>query len=123
MGKISTADIELINIQIGSLLRLARLRKGLSQLDLALLINSNPTMIGRIERFKGKTSWEKILVICKELDFNFCELFELRSKESLLSVVEETLQYEDKLTKEKMKFYDSLKREIEEKFKLVGKGH
>lgn len=121
MRKFSNAEIELINIQIGCLLRLARLRKGLSQHDLSLLINSNPTLIGRIERFEVKTSWNNIFIICQELDFDFCKLFKLVPKNAMLSIIEETLQYEDKLTKEKEEYYKCLKREIEEKYRSIEK--
>ena len=75
MGKFSDAEIELINIQIGCLLRLARLRKGLSQLDLGHSIDSNSMLVGRIERAKGKSSWDKIFMLSKQLDVNFFELF------------------------------------------------
>ncbi|MDF0716990.1 helix-turn-helix transcriptional regulator [Muricauda sp. 334s03] len=116
MRKYSSIEIELINIQIGCLLRLARLRKGLSQLDLGHQIDSNSMLVGRIERGKGKSSWEKIFMLSKQMDTNFCELFELRSKDDLLLIVEEALQYENKLTKDKREFYDSLKRKIEETY-------
>ena len=117
MGKYSSTEIELINIQIGCMLRLARLSKGLSQLDLANQIDSNSTLVGRIERSIGKTSWEKIYLLSKQLDINFCDLFEIKSRDALLSIVEEALQYEDKLTQDKKIFYTSLKRKIEEKYR------
>ncbi|MGN7515984.1 MAG: helix-turn-helix transcriptional regulator [Allomuricauda sp.] len=116
MRKYSSIEIELINIQIGCSLRLARLRKGFSQLDLGHQIDSNSMLVGRIERAKGKSSWEKIFMLSKQLDINFYELFELKSKDALLSIVDEALQYENKLTKDKNKFYTSLKRKIEEKY-------
>lgn len=116
MRKYSSIEIELINIQIGCLLRLARLRKGVSQLDLGHQIDSNSMLVGRIERAKGKSSWEKIFMLCKQLDVNFCELFELKSKEALINIVAEALHYENKLTKDKRDFYDSLKRKIEETY-------
>ena len=116
MRKYSSIEIELINIQIGCLLRLARLRNGFSQLDLGHQIDSNSMLVGRIERAKGKTSWEKIFMLSKQLDVNFYELFELKSKDALISIVDEALQYENKLTKDKSKFYTSLKRKIEEAY-------
>jgi len=116
MRKYSSIEIELINIQIGCLLRLARLRKGVSQLDLGHQIDSNSMLVGRIERAKGKSSWEKIFMLCEQLEVNFCELFELKSKEALIDIVAEALHYENKLTKDKREFYDSLKRKIEETY-------
>ncbi len=53
-------------------------------------------------------------MLSKQLDVNFFELFELKSKEILLSAVDEILQYEDKLTKDKAEFYTGLKRRIVE---------
>ena len=55
-------------------------------------------------------------MLCKQLDVNFCELFELKSKEALIDIVAEALLYENKLTKDKREFYDSLKRKIEETY-------
>ena len=72
-------EIKLLNIQIGCILRLARLKKGLSQHDLSLLLGSNPTMIGRIERFENISSWDKIYSISQQLDVNFSDLFTLNT--------------------------------------------
>ncbi|SDQ89759.1 helix-turn-helix domain-containing protein [Flagellimonas zhangzhouensis] len=121
MRKYSSTEIELINIQIGCILRLARLRKGLSQLELGHQIDSNPTLIGRIERAEGKTSWEKIYMLCKQLDVNLCNLLEIKDRDSLISIVEEAMQFEDKLTQDKNKFYISLKGRILDLFKLMSK--
>lgn len=121
MRKFSSIEIELINIQIGCILRLARLRKGLSQLELGHQIDSNPTLIGRIERAEGKTSWEKIYMLCKQLDVNLCNLLEIKDRDSLVSIVEEAMQFEDKLTQDKNKFYNSLKGRIRDLFKLMSK--
>ncbi|AYN67526.1 XRE family transcriptional regulator [Euzebyella marina] len=119
MRKYSDSEIELINIQIGCLLRLARLRKGLSQLDLGHQIDSNSTLIGRIERAEGKTGWEKIYMLSKQLGINFNELFELKDKEALIAIVKESLRYEDKLTQEKKKYYTLLITRIELKYKQL----
>ena len=118
MRKFSSVEIELINIYIGCILRLARLRKGVSQLDLGHQIDSNSTLVGRIERAKGKSSWEKIFMLSKQLDVNFCELFELKSKDDLIDIVKESLQFESKLTKAKEKFYNSLIAKIEDTYRL-----
>ncbi|MEC7263984.1 MAG: helix-turn-helix transcriptional regulator [Bacteroidota bacterium] len=123
MRKYSGIEIELINIQIGCVLRLARLRKGLSQLELGHQIDSNPTLIGRIERAEGKTSWEKIYMLCKQLDVNSCELLKIKNADSLISIVEEAMQFEDKLTQDKNKFYNSLKGRIQDLFKSLNKDH
>lgn len=121
MRKYYEEEIKLLNIQIGCILRLARLKKGLSQHDLSLLLGSNPTMIGRIERFENISSWDKIYSISQQLDVNFSELFTLRSKDELLSIVEESLKLEDKLTLDKREYYSILKSTITKKYSLFQK--
>lgn len=121
MKKSGKVEIELLNIQVGCILRLARLKKGISQLELGLMIDSNPTMIGRIERFESVSGWDKIFLISRQLDVDFNSLFILRKKESLLNTVEESFRLEEKLTKEKEDYYKSLKELIESKFKLFNK--
>jgi transcriptional regulator with XRE-family HTH domain len=121
MRKYHEEEIKLLNIQIGCILRLARLKKGLSQHDLSLLLGSNPTMIGRIERFENISSWDKIYSISQQLDVNFSDLFTLRSKNELLSIVEESFKLEDKLTVEKKEYYSTLKTIITKKYNLLQK--
>lgn len=109
-------EIKLLNIQIGCILRLARLKKGLSQHDLSLSLGSNPTLIGRIERAENISSWDKIYSISQLLDVNFSDLFTLKSKDELLSIVEESFKLEDKLTVEKKEYYSILKKTIIKKY-------
>ena len=116
MTKYGEIEFELLNIQIGCLLRLARLKKGLSQHNLSLLLGSNPTMVGRVERSENISGWDKILLISQELDVDFCSLFVLKAKEELLSIVDESFKLEDKLTQEKADYYSYLKKTIENKF-------
>lgn len=119
MRKYNEDELKLINIQIGCLLRLARLKKGLSQHNLSLILGSNPTMVGRIERFENISSWDKIYSICQQLDVDFCDLFTLRSKDELLSIVEESFKLEDKLTVEKKEYYNILKTTITKEYNSV----
>ncbi len=121
MRKYDEEEIKLLNIQVGCMLRLARLKKGLSQHDLSLLLGSNPTMIGRIERFENISSWDKIYSVSQQLDVNFCDLFTLRSKDELLSIVEKSFKLEDKLTVEKREYYNILKATITKKYNLFQK--
>ncbi len=114
-------ELELLNMQIGCMLRLGRLKKGMSQLDLALLLGSNPTMIGRIERFENVSGWDKILSISQQLSIDFCNLFVLNTKEELLLIVEESFKLEDKLTQEKRDYYDYLKSQIINRYSLLKK--
>ncbi len=119
MRKYNEDELELLNIQIGCILRLARLKKGLSQHSLSLLLGSNPTMVGRVERFENISSWDKLYSISQQLDVDFCNLFTLRSKDELLSIVEGSFKLEDKLTVEKREYYTTLKKTIKEKYELL----
>lgn len=121
MRKYNEDELKLINVQIGCLLRLARLKKGLSQHNLSLILGSNPTMVGRIERFENISSWDKLYSICQQLDVDFCDLFTLRSKDELLSIVEESFKLEDKLTIEKKEYYNILKITIIKEYNSVQK--
>lgn len=116
MKKYSEKGLHLLNIQLGCILRLARLKKGLSQHSLSLMLNSNPTMVGRVERFENVSGWDKIYTISQILDVEFCALFVLKSKSDLLSIVDESVNLEDKLTKEKRGYYSFLKRTITNKY-------
>jgi transcriptional regulator with XRE-family HTH domain len=118
MRKYSEVELELLNIQIGCVLRLARLKKGLSQHNLSLLLGSNPTMVGRVERSENVSGWDKILSISQQLDIDFCSLFVLKGKDELLSIVEESFKLEDKLTQEKRDYYNFLKTTITNKYNL-----
>tara|TARA_R110002033_G_scaffold129350_1_gene170142 strand:+ start:496 stop:867 length:372 start_codon:yes stop_codon:yes gene_type:complete len=119
MKKYSEKELHLLNIQLGCILRLARLKKGLSQHSLSLMLNSNPTMVGRVERFENVSGWDKIYTISQILDVEFCALFVLKSKSDLLSIVDESVNLEDKLTKEKRGYYSFLKRTITNKYNSI----
>lgn len=113
-------EIQLLNIQIGCMLRLARLKNGESQLSLSASVDSSSTMVGRIERAEHSSSWQKIFSLSKRLEVNFFQLFELKSEKELISIVEESLKYEVKLTTEKAEYYVSLKKRIPELYTLLG---
>ncbi|MBA6152703.1 helix-turn-helix domain-containing protein [Gelidibacter maritimus] len=115
-------EIDLLNIQLGCILRLARLKKGLSQQELSLVFGSNSTMIGRIERSENFSSWDKIYSMSQYLNVDYCSLFNLMSKDELLSIVEESLNLEEKLTQKKREYYFSLKTTITDKYKELEKG-
>jgi len=121
MRKYSEVELELLNIQIGCMLRLARLKKGLSQHSLSLMLGSNPTMVGRVERSENVSGWDKVLSISQQLDIDFCNLFVLKSKNELLAIVEESFKLEGKLTQEKHDFYNYLKSTITNKHNLLKK--
>jgi transcriptional regulator with XRE-family HTH domain len=119
MRKYNKLELELLNIQIGCMLRLARLKKGLSQHDLAVKLEYNPTMIGRVERFENVSSWDKIFSISQQLNIDFYNLFILQNKDQLLSIVEESFKFEAKLTQEKKDYYNFLQKTIVKKFSLL----
>lgn len=119
MKMYSEVELEILNIQIGCMLRLARLKKNLSQLDLSLLIGSNPTMIGRVERFENVSGWDKIVLLSQRLDVDFYSLFDLKNEDELLLIIEESFVLENKLTQEKKDYYVFLKKEIIIRYNLL----
>ena len=75
MKKYCDKEVDLLNIQIGCVLRLARLKQGISQYQLSLEINSDPTNIGRVERFENKSAWDKIYTISQYFNLDFLSFF------------------------------------------------
>ncbi len=112
MDEKQRAFVELLNLQIGCLLKVNRLRRDISQHDLSLIIESNPTAIGRIERAEGIGGWDKIYILSTELNINFNELFTLLPQSTLLSIVHEIYEKDTKLTTAKKEYYRSLKSKI-----------
>lgn len=121
MREYTKVEIHLLNIQIGCILRLARLKKKLSQHNLGLLLGYNSTMIGRVERFENVSGWDKIFSISQQLNVNYCNLFILKNKDALISIVNESFQMEEKLTQEKIDYYNFLKKTIISNFDLLSK--
>lgn len=115
--KYSENELELLNIQIGCVLRHVRLKKDLSQHQLSLLLGTNPTMVGRVERFENVSGWDKIYLICQQLEIDFLSLFNLKSKDEILSIVDDSIILDTRLTKEKRAYYESLKIKIKDGFK------
>lgn len=108
MKKYSNKEINLLSLQVGCNIRLERLRKGLSQEELALAIGSNSTMIGRIERAENVTAWQNLLKVSQELNINYESLFVLKSKEDIILMIKECFALENKLTTEKTNYYKKL---------------
>lgn len=121
MRETSDIQLQIINIQIGCTLRLARLKKKISQQTIALKLDYNSTMIGRIERFEGISGWDKIYSISTYLNVDFSNLFVLKSKETLISIINESYNLEEKLTQEKKDYYNFLRKTIDLKFELLEK--
>lgn len=112
MSKYGIKELGLLNIQIGCVLKLARLKKGVSQEDLGLLIEADKTKIARLEKYAHATNWNTIYLVSQELEINFCSLFILKSKKEILQLVEECIKLENKLSPMKIKYYDNLKKHI-----------
>ncbi|SFS83842.1 DNA-binding transcriptional regulator, XRE-family HTH domain [Zhouia amylolytica] len=119
MVKYSEEEIELLGIQIGCVIKLARLTKGLSQEELSLLVGSNSTNIGRIERAEHTSGWDKLLMICQQLNIDHSKLFLLKNEKSLLDIVDQSLSLEKKLNQDKKDYYTFLKKSISNKFKSL----
>lgn len=100
-------EIEYLKIQIGCVLRLQRLKKGMFQLELSLKFESNPTLIGRIERGEVISGWDKIFMLIRFFDIQE-DIFTLKSKSELIRLVKESRKLENKLTSEKLKYYQEL---------------
>lgn len=115
----SKTEKEILNIQIGCVLRLARLENGLSQFQLGLELGTNETMIGRIERAINFSSWDKIFILSEYLAIEFSSLFKLKSKKELLKIVENSFDLEEKLTEQKKVYYKELMNTITEKYSLL----
>ncbi|WP_066223739.1 helix-turn-helix transcriptional regulator [Formosa haliotis] len=122
MRNYSEFELSILNIQIGCELKLARLKKGLSQHQLSLILDTNSTSIGRIERFENSCSWDKLYLLSQNLEIEFCNLFKLKTLNELLFIVNETINLEEKLTQTKREYYTSLKQLIKEKFKQKSNG-
>lgn len=119
MQEYSNEELDILGLQIGCIVRVERLRKKLSQEDLGLLVGSNKTTIGRLERYENSTSWKILFKVCQSLKIEYDQLFILQSLEFILSIIKESFSLEEKLTAEKEKFYINLEVEAKEKFKKI----
>lgn len=88
---------EEIKHQIGIVFKLYRLRKGLSQFQIATEIDLSKDYIGRIERGKTNPTIEIIIAICNFLEIDLLLLFSRISQSQLDSMTSETKLLEEKL--------------------------
>jgi|GEM_PF-2228318 len=117
MSKKDTPNyIKIISIHVGCALRLARLKRNISQHQVGVKSGTDNISVGRIERAEYNTAWYKIMLICDVLGVEFNNLFVLKSKEELLSIVDECFSLETKLNQEKKQYYTNLKNQIEKLF-------
>lgn len=89
-------DSEEIKIQIGIIFKLYRLRKGLSQFQLANEIDLSKDYIGRIERGTTNPTIEIIITMCNFLEVDIIQVFSKLSKSQLESMISETILLEEK---------------------------
>ncbi len=114
-------EIDILALQIGCLIKFKRLEKNLSQEDIGLFIGSNATMIGRVERAETSPSWQNLLKIFQAVGLDDESMFQLKSLEENLSIVEKCLTLEKKLTKEKQDYYEAVKMLLKNKYKNLNK--
>jgi transcriptional regulator with XRE-family HTH domain len=105
MQNTNDKEIDILALQIGCLIKLKRLEKNLSQEDIGLFIGSNATMIGRVERAETSPSWQNLLKIFQAVELDCESIFQLKSLEENLLIVEKCLRLEKKITKEKHDYY------------------
>ena len=82
-------------IEFGNNLRKFRKAKGLSQENLARVINKNVSTIARFENGKLSPNAEEISLICDELGINEYELFK-SSNDKIINIKNNIKQYKIK---------------------------
>lgn len=87
---------EEIKNQIGIIFKLYRLRKGLSQFQLANEVDLSKDYIGRIERGKTNPTIEIIISICNFLEIDIIHVFSKLNQSQLDSIITETILLEEK---------------------------
>ncbi|MGB6093325.1 MAG: helix-turn-helix transcriptional regulator [Moheibacter sp.] len=119
MYRYSENEIEYLGLQIGCIIKLNRLKKGISQEELGLIIGTNSTMIGRIERNEHSTSWQNLLKVSQCLGIDFSTLFLLKTASELELMIDECEILDKKLTEEKKEYYKSLKKTVQQKYSFI----
>jgi len=82
-------DTEEINIQIGNIFQLNRLKKRLSQLQLGNELNLSSNHIGRIERAETNPTIENIIKLCNFLEIDILSLFTKLTQKDLENIQQE----------------------------------
>ncbi len=108
--------IELLNIQIGCIIKLHRLQQNLSQQQIAVAIDSTSTTIGRIERAEVVGGWDKIYMTSHTLKIDYNQLFILLSQKKLINMIDEIHSLDQKLNMEKETYYINLKEKVRNKY-------
>ena len=87
---------EEIKSQIGIIFKLHRLRKGLSQFQLANEIELSKDYIGRIERGKTNPTIGIVISICNFLEIDIIQVVSKLNHSQLDSIISETIFLEEK---------------------------
>lgn len=89
-------ESEEIKSQIGIIFKLYRLRKGLSQFQLANEIDLSKDYIGRIERGTTNPTIEIIITVCNFLEVDIIQVVSKLNQSQLESIISETILLEEK---------------------------
>lgn len=109
-------EFKKVNIFLGLSIKYARLKKGISQLDLAVGIGSTNASIGRIERAEHFSKWNSVVEVMQFLSLSFDELLIVKDKKSILKLVDECYRLDNKLTGKKENYYVELRQRINDLF-------
>ena len=89
-------QIEELKFQIGKLIQLYRLKKGLSQFQLGNELNISSNHVGRIERSETNPTIESLVKFCNFLEIDLLHLFTKLNEKELKKIESEI----DQLQKE-----------------------
>ncbi|WP_288442791.1 helix-turn-helix transcriptional regulator [uncultured Chryseobacterium sp.] len=89
-------EIEELKFQIGKLIQLYRLKKGLSQFQLGNELNISSNHVGRIERSETNPTIESLVTFCNFLEIDLLHLFTKLNEKELKKIQSEI----DQLQKE-----------------------
>ncbi|WP_223605552.1 helix-turn-helix domain-containing protein [Chryseobacterium sp. OSA05B] len=89
-------QIEELKFQIGKLIQLYRLKRGLSQFQLGNELNISSNHVGRIERSETNPTIESLILFCNFLEIDLLHLFTKLNEKELKKVGSEI----DQLQKE-----------------------
>jgi len=89
-------QIEELKFQIGKLIQLYRLKRGLSQFQLGNELNISSNHVGRIERAETNPTIESLILFCNFLEIDLLYLFTKLNEKELKKIESEI----DQLQKE-----------------------
>ncbi|GEN73683.1 helix-turn-helix domain-containing protein [Chryseobacterium lathyri] len=96
-------NVEELKIQVGIIFKLCRLRKGLSQFQVAIEVGLSKDYIGRIERGETNPTIEIIVNICNFLELDINQVVTKENESQLATIKLEILELEAKLKNQNKK--------------------